>query len=69
MAHPADPITIKRYAGRHLYNPTAGSYVTLADLALMLEDDGDFVVCEAATGEDVTRSVLKQIIRKRAEHG
>ena len=69
MAHPADPITIKRYAGRRLYNPTAGSYATLADLALILEDDEDFVVCEAVTGEDITRSVLKQIIRKRADHG
>jgi polyhydroxyalkanoate synthesis repressor PhaR len=69
MPHPADSITIKRYGGRRLYNPTAGSYVTLADLAPMLEDDAEFVVREAATGEDITGPILRQIMLKRADHG
>jgi hypothetical protein len=64
-----EPVTIKCYANRRLYNPAAGAYVTLEDLALMLEDDEDFVVSDAKTGADITRSVLKQIILKRAHHG
>jgi hypothetical protein len=40
MAKPGEPVTIKQYPNRRLYNPGAGGYVTLEDLALMLEDDG-----------------------------
>ena len=69
MAQFVEPVTIKCYANRRLYNPVAGRYVTLGDLALMLEDDEDFVVCEAKTGADITRSVLKQIILERTKHG
>jgi polyhydroxyalkanoate synthesis repressor PhaR len=69
MALPAEPITIKRYAQARLYNPSAGRYVTLTDLALMLEEDEDFVVREAKTGEDITRTILEQIILERANHG
>ena len=68
MAAICEPITIKRYANR-LYHPTMGVYVTLRDLAAMIEDDEDIVVTEAATGEDITRSVLKQIIIERGSHG
>jgi polyhydroxyalkanoate synthesis regulator protein len=45
--------------------PDMGVYVTLDDLAAMIEDDEDFAVCEARTGEDITPSILKLIIRKR----
>ena len=69
MATTSEPITIRRYAGQRLYNPGMGANVTLDELAAMIEDDEDFVVREASTGEDVTRSVLKQIIRKRGSHG
>jgi polyhydroxyalkanoate synthesis repressor PhaR len=69
MAKPGEPVTIKQYPNRRLYNPGAGGYVTLEDLALMVEDDEDFVVYEAKTGEDVTRSILRQIIFERANHG
>jgi polyhydroxyalkanoate synthesis repressor PhaR len=69
MAPSPEPVTIKRYAHSRLYDPDAGRYVTLADLAVMVEEDADFVVYEAMTGEDVTRSVLKQIIIERAKHG
>jgi polyhydroxyalkanoate synthesis repressor PhaR len=63
------PILVKRYDHRRLYRPDAGRYLTLDDLAAMVEDDEPFTVREAATGEDVTSSILKQIIRKRALHG
>jgi polyhydroxyalkanoate synthesis repressor PhaR len=64
-----EPVTIKRYAGRRLYHPGLGVYLTVDDLAAMVEDDEDFVVREAETGEDITRSVLKQIIVERGNHG
>jgi len=63
------PVLIKRYDSRRLYQPDAGRYLTLDDLALMVEDDEAFTVREAATGEDITSSILQQIIRKRALHG
>jgi len=62
-------IQIKQYAGRRLYHPAAGSYVTLDDLAVMVEDAADFTVRQAESGIDITSSILQQIIRKRALHG
>jgi len=56
-------------ANARLYNPAAGGYVTLQGLAPMVEDEEEFVVREAGTGEDVTGSILRQIILKRAKHG
>jgi polyhydroxyalkanoate synthesis regulator protein len=69
MALPPDPVLIKRYDGRRLYRPDAGAYLTLDDLGVMVDDDEAFRVREAATGEDITSSILQQIIRKRAFHG
>ena len=68
MAPIPHPVVIKVYGNRRLYRPDAGIYVTLDDLAAMVEDDEEFAVCEARTGEDITPSILKQIIRKRALH-
>jgi len=62
-------VLIKRYAGRRLYHTGKGVYLTLDDLARMVEDDRGFAVREAETGDDITPSILKQIIRKRALHG
>ena len=56
------PITIKKYANRRLYNTATSSYVTLDDLSKMVKAGSDFVVHDAKTGEDLTRSVLTQII-------
>ncbi len=56
------PITIKKYANRRLYNTATSSYVTLDHLAQMVKDGADFVVYDAKSGEDITRSVLTQII-------
>ncbi len=62
MAKSEDPITIKKYANRQLYNTGTSTYVTLEDLAVMVKKGEDFVVYDAKTGEDITRSVLAQII-------
>ncbi len=62
MAKPDEPITIKKYANRRLYNTGTSTYVTLEDLATMVKDGSDFVVYDAKTGEDITRQVLAQII-------
>ena len=62
MAKSEAPITIKKYANRRLYNTGTSTYVTLEDLAVMVKAGEDFVVYDAKTGEDITRSVLAQII-------
>ncbi|MFN3656120.1 MAG: polyhydroxyalkanoate synthesis repressor PhaR [Pseudolabrys sp.] len=62
MAEEKEPITIKKYANRRLYNTGTSTYVTLEDLAAMVKAGEDFVVYDAKTGEDITRSVLAQII-------
>jgi polyhydroxyalkanoate synthesis repressor PhaR len=56
------PTTIKKYANRRLYNTASSAYVTLADLAKMVKGGEDFVVYDAKSNEDITRSVLTQII-------
>jgi polyhydroxyalkanoate synthesis repressor PhaR len=62
MNKTAEPITIKKYANRRLYNTGTSTYVTLEDLAAMVKTGEDFVVYDAKTSEDITRSVLTQII-------
>jgi polyhydroxyalkanoate synthesis repressor PhaR len=62
MAKSGEPVTIKKYANRRLYNTGTSTYVTLEDLATMVKAGEDFVVYDAKTGEDITRSVLAQII-------
>ncbi|RDD63470.1 polyhydroxyalkanoate synthesis repressor PhaR [Ferruginivarius sediminum] len=63
------PIVIKKYANRRLYNTATSSYVTLDHLCQMVKDDFDFVVYDAKTGEDITRSVLTQIIVEEESKG
>jgi polyhydroxyalkanoate synthesis repressor PhaR len=62
MAKPEEPIVIKKYANRRLYNTGTSTYVTLEDLAAMVKKGEDFVVVDAKSSEDITRSVLTQII-------
>jgi polyhydroxyalkanoate synthesis repressor PhaR len=62
-------ITIKKYANRRLYNTATSSYVTLDDLCQMVKDELDFVVYDAKTGDDITRSVLTQIIVEEENKG
>ena len=56
------PPVIKKYANRRLYDTASSQYVTLEDLAVMVRDGAEFTVEDARTGEDITRSVLGQII-------
>lgn len=58
----SQPVTIKKYANRRLYNTATSSYVTLDHLCQMVKDNIDFVVYDAKTGDDITRQVLTQII-------
>jgi polyhydroxyalkanoate synthesis repressor PhaR len=70
--HPAGakaPTVVKKYANRRLYNTATSSYVTLDDLARMIKEGGDFVVYDAKSGEDITRSVLTQIIVEQEQKG
>jgi polyhydroxyalkanoate synthesis repressor PhaR len=62
MAKTDQPTTIKKYANRRLYNTGTSTYVTLEDLASMVKEGEDFLVYDAKTGDDITRSVLAQII-------
>ncbi len=62
-------VTIKKYANRRLYNTATSSYVTLDHLCQMVKDGVDFVVYDAKSGEDITRSVLTQIIVEEESKG
>jgi polyhydroxyalkanoate synthesis repressor PhaR len=62
MANEKKPTIIKKYANRRLYDTGTSTYVTLEDLAGMVKRGEDFVVCDAKSGEDITRPVLTQII-------
>jgi len=63
------PVTIKKYANRRLYNTATSSYVTLDHLCSMVKEGVDFVVYDAKTGEDITHSVLTQIIMEEENKG
>ena len=62
-------ITIKKYANRRLYNTATSSYVTLENLSEMVKAGTEFAVFDARTGEDITRSVLTQIIVEEEAKG
>jgi len=62
MAAKDDPIIIKKYANRRLYNTGTSTYVTLEDLADMVKKGEEFTVQDAKTGDDITHPVLTQII-------
>ncbi len=68
--HPGSgPVTIKKYANRRLYNTATSSYVTLDDLCQMVKGGTEFTVFDAKSGEDITRSVLTQIIVEEEAKG
>jgi polyhydroxyalkanoate synthesis repressor PhaR len=62
-------IVIKKYANRRLYNTATSTYVTLDDLSRMVKEGQDFAVYDAKSGEDITRSVLTQIIFEEENKG
>ncbi|WP_068311283.1 polyhydroxyalkanoate synthesis repressor PhaR [Polycladidibacter hongkongensis] len=69
MAQHGEATVIKKYANRRLYDTSSSSYVTLEDLAVMVKDGREFVVQDAKSGEDITRSVLTQIIFEQESKG
>ncbi len=64
-----DKVVIKKYANRRLYNTSTSSYVTLEHLSEMVKRSVDFVVYDAKTNDDITRSVLTQIIFDEENRG
>ena len=65
----SEPIVIKKYANRRLYNTDTSSYVTLEDLCTMVKSGSDFIVYDAKSGEDLTRQILTQIIFEQESQG
>jgi polyhydroxyalkanoate synthesis repressor PhaR len=63
------PVVVKKYANRRLYNTESSSYITLDNLADMVRAGRDFVVYDARSGDDITRSVLTQIIVEEESKG
>jgi polyhydroxyalkanoate synthesis repressor PhaR len=66
----ADGATIiKKYANRRLYNTASSSYITLDDLARMTREGVEFKVLDAKSGEDITHTILTQIIMEEESSG
>ena len=64
-----EPIIIKKYANRRLYNTDTSSYITLDDLAKMVRENVDFQVLDAKTGDEITHTILTQIIVEEESQG
>ncbi len=64
-----ETVIIKKYANRRLYNTAASTYVTLDNLSEMVREGTDFIVLDAKSGDDITRSVLTQIIFEQESKG
>ncbi|WFL77058.1 polyhydroxyalkanoate synthesis repressor PhaR [Altererythrobacter arenosus] len=64
-----EPVIVKKYANRRLYNTSTSSYITLDDLAGMVRDNVEFQVLDAKTGDDITHSILTQIIMDEEANG
>lgn len=68
-ADTGDAIIIKKYANRRLYNTASSSYITLDDLAAMVRENVEFQVIDAKSGDDITHSILTQIIMDEEANG
>ena len=68
-ASAGEPVVVKKYANRRLYDTSSSAYVTLDDLAEMVKSGTDFVVYDAKTNEDLTRQILTQIIVEQESRG
>ncbi len=66
---PNEPILIKKYANRRLYDTSRSQYITLDDLCEMVRDNLDFTVLDAKTGKDLTQAVLTQVIVEKEGKG
>lgn len=65
----SDIRAIKKYPNRRLYDTAISSYITLADVKKLVMDNVSFVIQDAKTGEDITRTILLQIIVEQEERG
>ncbi|WP_338465748.1 polyhydroxyalkanoate synthesis repressor PhaR [Novosphingobium sp. ZN18A2] len=68
-AKDGETVIIKKYANRRLYNTSTSSYITLDHLAQMVKDNVDFKVIDAKSGNDLTHSILAQIIMEEESAG
>lgn len=68
-ASPSTERVIKKYPNRRLYDTDTSSYITLAEIKQLVMDNESFVVRDAKSGEDLTRSILLQIILEEEAHG
>lgn len=64
-----EPVIIKKYANRRLYNTDTSTYVTLEELAQIIRDGREFEVVDAKTGEDLTRGVMTQVLFEEENRG
>lgn len=69
MAKDSDPLLIKRYASRRLYNTETSDYVTLDDIAGFIRDGREVQIIDLKTGDDLTRQYLLQIIAEHESRG
>jgi polyhydroxyalkanoate synthesis repressor PhaR len=65
----SEPRIIKKYPNRRLYDTTVSSYITLEDVRKLVLESEDFCVIDARSKEDITRSILLQIILEQEEDG
>lgn len=64
-----EPVIVKKYANRRLYNTETSSYITLEHLSVMTREGREFKVIDARSGDDITHSVLTQIILEEETRG
>ncbi|PTQ72667.1 polyhydroxyalkanoate synthesis repressor PhaR [Celeribacter persicus] len=69
MADKKDPLLIKRYASRRLYNTETSDYVTLEDIAGFIREGRDVQIVDLKSGDDLTRQYLLQIIAEHESRG
>lgn len=64
-----DLIRIKKYPNRRLYNTNTSSYIVLDDIVELVKAGTNFIIEDTKTGEDITRSILNQVIYEREAAG
>ncbi|MCX7055689.1 MAG: polyhydroxyalkanoate synthesis repressor PhaR, partial [Proteobacteria bacterium] len=65
----SDPRVIKKYPNRRLYDTVESRYITLADIRRLVTDKIEFVVIDKKSQEDITRSILLQVIAEQEHQG
>jgi polyhydroxyalkanoate synthesis repressor PhaR len=65
----AEPRVIKKYPNRRLYDTVESRYITLGDIRRLVNEKVEFVVVDKKTDEDITRSILLQVIAEQETDG